>query len=62
MGLIIPPITSEALRLDITERVNLWVGTATSITGDWDSTLTLSIVEGELVHSGYGRIRSLEIN
>lgn len=27
MGLVIPPITSEALRLDITERVNLWVGT-----------------------------------
>lgn len=35
---------------------------ATSIKGDWDSTLTLSIVEGKLVHSGYGRIRSLEIN
>lgn len=35
---------------------------ATSIKGDWDSTLTLSIVDGQLVHSGYGRIRSLEIN
>ena len=36
--------------------------TGTTITGDWDSTLTLSIVAGNLVHSGYGRIRSLEIN
>ena len=36
--------------------------TGTTITGDWDSTLTLSIVAGQLVHSGYGRIRSLEIN
>lgn len=36
--------------------------TGTTVTGDWDSTLTLSIVAGELVHSGYGRIRSLEIN
>lgn len=35
---------------------------ATSIKGDWDSTLTLSIVGGQLVHSGYGRIRSLEIS
>lgn len=34
----------------------------TTVTGDWDSTLTLSIVNGNLVHSGYGRIRSLEIN
>lgn len=34
----------------------------TTVTGDWDSTLTLSIVNGQLVHSGYGRIRSLEIN
>lgn len=36
--------------------------TGTTVTGDWDSTLTLSIVDGQLVHSGYGRIRSLEIN
>lgn len=36
--------------------------TGTAVTGDWDSTLTLSIVAGQLVHSGYGRIRSLEIN
>lgn len=36
--------------------------TGTTVTGDWDSTLTLSIVSGKLVHSGYGRIRSLEIN
>lgn len=36
--------------------------TGTTVTGDWDSTLTLSIVNGNLVHSGYGRIRSLEIN
>lgn len=36
--------------------------TGQTVTGDWDSTLTLSIVNGELVHSGYGRIRSLEIN
>lgn len=36
--------------------------TGTAVTGDWDSTLILSIVNGNLVHSGYGRIRSLEIN
>ena len=36
--------------------------TGTTVTGNWDSTLTLSIVAGNLVHSGYGRIRSLEIN
>ena len=36
--------------------------TGTTVTGDWDSTLNLSIVSGKLVHSGYGRIRSLEIN
>lgn len=36
--------------------------TGTTVTGDWDSTLNLSIVNGNLVHSGYGRIRSLEIN
>lgn len=36
--------------------------TGTTVTGDWDSTLTLSIVAGKLVHSGYGRIRSLEID
>lgn len=36
--------------------------TGTAVTGDWDSTLTLSIVAGQLVHSGYGRIRSLEID
>lgn len=36
--------------------------TGTTVTGDWDSTLNLSIVAGQLVHSGYGRIRSLEIN
>ena len=36
--------------------------TGTTVTGDWDSTLTLSIIAGQLVHSGYGRIRSLEIN
>lgn len=35
--------------------------TGTTVTGDWDDTLTLSIVDGQLVHSGYGRIRSLEI-
>lgn len=34
----------------------------TTITGDWDSTLNLSISNGQIVHSGYGRIRSLEIN
>lgn len=36
--------------------------TGTTVTGDWDDTLNLSIVNGKLVHSGYGRIRSLEIN
>lgn len=36
--------------------------TGTTVTGDWDSTLSLSIVDGQLVHSGYGRIRRLEIN
>ena len=36
--------------------------TGTTVTGDWDSTLNLSIVAGKLVHSGYGRVRSLEIN
>lgn len=36
--------------------------TGTTVTGDWDSTLNLTIVAGKLVHSGYGRIRSLEIN
>ena len=36
--------------------------TGTTVTGDWDSTLNLSIVNGKLVHSGCGRIRSLEIN
>ena len=36
--------------------------TGTTVTGDWDSTLNLSISNGQLVHSGYGRIRSLEIN
>lgn len=36
--------------------------TGTTVTGDWDSTLNLSIVAGKLVHSGYGKIRSLEIN
>lgn len=36
--------------------------TGKTVTGDWDSTLNLSIVAGKLVHSGYGRIRSLEIN
>lgn len=36
--------------------------TGTTVTGDWDSTLNLSIVAGNLVHSGHGRIRSLEIN
>lgn len=35
--------------------------TGTTVSGDWDSTLTLSIVDGQLKHSGYGRIRSLEI-
>ncbi|WP_352338299.1 hypothetical protein [Psychrobacter sp. 16-MNA-CIBAN-0192] len=34
----------------------------TKLTGDWDSTLNLSIVNGQLVHSGYGKIRYLEIN
>lgn len=34
----------------------------TTLTGDWDSTLNLSISNGQMVHSGYGRIRSLEIN
>lgn len=34
----------------------------TTVTGDWDSTLNLSIVDGQIVHTGYGRIRSLEIN
>ena len=36
--------------------------TGLTVTGDWDSTLNLSLVDGQLVHSGYGRIRSLEIN
>lgn len=36
--------------------------TGTTVTGDWDSTLNLSMVDGQLVHTGYGRIRSLEIN
>ena len=35
--------------------------TGTTVTGDWDSTLTLSIVNGQLQHSGYGKIRILEI-
>lgn len=35
--------------------------TGTTITGDWGSTLNLSISNGQIVHSGYGRIRSLEI-
>lgn len=38
------------------------VTTGTTITGDWDSTLNLSISNGQIVHTGYGRIRSLEIN
>lgn len=36
--------------------------TGTTVTGDWDSTLNLSIVNGQIIHSGYGRIRSLEVN
>ncbi len=36
--------------------------TGSTVTGDWDSTLSLSIVDGQLVHSGYGRIRTIEIN
>lgn len=32
-----------------------------TVTGDWDSTLKISIVDGQLVHSGYGRIRKLEV-
>lgn len=35
--------------------------TGTTITGDWDSTLSLSLVNGQIAHTGYGRIRSLEI-
>ena len=35
--------------------------TGTTVTGDWDSTLNISIVAGQLVHSGYGRIHTLEI-
>lgn len=37
------------------------ITTGSTLTGDWDSTLTLSISNGQIVHSGYGRIRSLEI-
>ena len=31
------------------------------ISGDWDDTLQLSIVDGQLVHSGHGQIRRLEV-
>jgi hypothetical protein len=34
---------------------------AQTVTGDWDATLTLSIVDGKLKHEGYGTIRNLEI-
>lgn len=36
--------------------------TGTTVIGDWDETLSLSIVGGELTVSGYGYLRSLEIN
>ena len=32
-----------------------------SIKGDWDTTLTLTVSAGKLVHSGYGRIRTMTI-
>lgn len=38
------------------------ITTGSTLTGDWDATLNLSLVNGQIVHSGYGRIRSLEIN
>ncbi|MGM8890653.1 phage head spike fiber domain-containing protein [Psychrobacter sp. 1Y1] len=38
------------------------ITTGTALTGDWDSTLNLSLVNGQLSWTGYGRIRSLEIN
>lgn len=33
-----------------------------TLTGDWDSTLNLSLVNGQIQHTGYGRVRSLEIS
>lgn len=41
---------------------NLTETTGTTITGDWDKTLSLSIVGGYIEHTGYGTIRRLEIN
>lgn len=35
--------------------------TGSSLTGDWDSTLSLSLVNGQIQRTGYGRIRSLEV-
>lgn len=34
---------------------------AIRVKGDWDITLELEIVEGQLLHTGYGKIRRLEI-
>lgn len=31
------------------------------VKGDWDSTLNISVVDGQLAHTGYGRIRTMEI-
>lgn len=36
--------------------------TGTTLTGDWDATLNLSLVNGQITHTGYGCIRTLEIN
>lgn len=38
------------------------ITTGSTLTGDWDATLNLSLVNGQLSWTGYGRIRSLEIN
>lgn len=38
------------------------ITTGSTLTGDWDSTLNLTLVNGQIVRSGYGRIRTLEIN
>lgn len=37
------------------------ITTGSTLTGDWDSTLNLTLVNGQLSWTGYGRIRSLEI-
>jgi|GEM_PF-5208344 len=50
------PVTRPADYLSLMNIVD-----AKSVTGDWDSTLKLTIVNGQLNHSGYGKIRSMEV-